>query len=44
MFVCKAHPDHIEDVLQEYLRDNEKVEPKISDSKYKLSFTLETTD
>jgi ribosomal protein L32E len=44
IFVCRAHPDHIEDVLLENLRDVEKVDPKISSEKYKLSFTLTTTD
>ena len=44
MFICKAHPDHIEDVLLENLRDEEKVEPKISSEKYKVSFSLMTTD
>lgn len=44
MFICKAHPDHIEDVLLENLRDEEKVDPKISSEKYKVSFSLMTTD
>lgn len=44
MFICKAHPDHIEDVLHENLRDTEKVDPKISSDKYKVQFTLKTTD
>ena len=44
MFMCKAHPDHIEDVLMEHLRDVEKVDPKVSSSKYKISFSLKTTD
>lgn len=44
MFICKAHPDHIEDVLHENLRDTEKVDPKISGEKYKVQFTLKTKD
>jgi len=44
MFICKAHPDHIEDVLHEYLRDTEKVDPKMSTEKYKVQFTIKTTD
>ena len=44
IFVCKAHPDHIEDVLLENLRDTEKVDPKISAEKYKMQFSLTSTD
>ena len=42
-FFSTYNPDMIEDALLEHLR-KQKIEPKVSDNKYKVKFQLSTTD
>lgn len=44
LFVIDAHPDEIEEVLLTHIREQEKVEAIISDSKYKTIFKLNSMD
>jgi hypothetical protein len=44
LFVIDAHPDEIEEVLLTHIREQEKVEAVISDTKYKTIFKLNSMD
>lgn len=43
-FFSTYHPDAIEHALCQYLRNQQKIEPKVNENKYKVKFQLVTQD